>query len=159
MFRKVPVLLALLSFGLTACMCSNGISVPGVSTMLGNPRTGEDLFTAMVLDPIPESVTVLHSQDQRLVGKQTIWLHFTIDPGDYDVLFEHFIWEEHVDRFLPEPTGDVVNWWAPDTLPNVAHYQVFDASTCRCWKQMYVNAARTEVYFYVAISADKPLQP
>jgi hypothetical protein len=100
-----------------------------------------------VLDPIPSSVTILHSDDESLFFELTIWLHFTITPEDFDKVLASEAWEVDTSQW-PDSVDNtaVLEWWHPEVLEPYTHYSVKETD-CDCLKEMWVNEGKTEVYF------------
>jgi hypothetical protein len=114
-------------------------------------RSGEELFKDIVLDPVPRSVIVLHSQDNETGFDGRLWLHFKISPDDLDLVLNSEKWE-----FDPEISYQISNydaktkdWWSPQSLGNnITQYSMLiksDGDRKRI-KYMWVNSQRNEVY-------------
>ncbi len=114
-------------------------------------RSGEELFKDIVLDPIPSSVIILHSQDNETGFDGRLWLHFKISPDDLDVVLTSEKWE-----FDSEITNEISNvdaktkdWWSPQSLGNdITQYSMLiksDGDRKRI-KYMWFDSQRNEVY-------------
>ena len=112
-------------------------------------RSGSDLFEVLVLDPMPKSVVILHSQDEIVLGG-VIWLHFKISPDDFKLILASNKWKVDSDaRFELDSAinSDVADWWFPKSLgDDFIQYQVNEDDRIL---EMWVNPQMDEVYFRV----------
>lgn len=156
--RSIPIVTAAFSLFLMACLCNpTGIDIPFVRSPIDIPegafdgagRSGKDLFATLLLDPMPATVTVLHSEDETPLLSPTIYLHFTLDPADVDQILANDDWQ--VPQLSPDFEGEphVDAWWLPEALPAVEAYEVFDMEGCKCFKKLFVNGDHTEAYFLI----------
>jgi hypothetical protein len=79
-----------LSVLLLALLCYWLLQLFPPNELLGQ-RSGDKLFRIFLLDPIPESVTILHSQDDGGFGDY-ILLHFKIAPDDFNLILNSKQW-------------------------------------------------------------------
>ncbi|MEM9150452.1 MAG: hypothetical protein AAGB19_08360 [Cyanobacteria bacterium P01_F01_bin.3] len=113
------------------------------------PRSGEALFKAVVQSPMPESVEVLHSQDEIPLFDPVIWLHFSTDTETYEQIIGQYAWEAGVGNGNENMPGPVAQWWRPEALDNVSRYQTY-SEDCRCTKELWVDGFHQEVFFKVS---------
>ena len=120
-----------------------------------NGRSGEKLFGVFLLNPIPESVTILHSQDDGVL-RDYILLHFKIAPNDFEQILELKEWK--ISSFPPDANGyyadtdhPSVSWWNLHSLgKNASHYYInikYDGH--ERFENIWVNSQKNEVYFEV----------
>ncbi|MGD1863998.1 MAG: hypothetical protein ACFB0D_05540 [Phormidesmis sp.] len=124
-----------------------GTTITGCESL--EPRSGQELFQAVVQSPIPTSVEVLHSQDEVPLFDPAIWLHFTIDAEVYEQIQSQYPWERSTGDGKSNMPGPVVQWWKPEKLENVSRYQVY-TEDCRCTKQLWINGSHEEAFFKVS---------
>jgi hypothetical protein len=136
-FLRLTFLILVLATLLLLCCCCSP-----------QDRSGDELFKAFVLDPIPSSVSVLHSHDQVPLFDPSIWLHFTVDPQDFDTILAAEAWTIDDFDFDGVYNTPVEDWWHPESLGEYTKYHV-QPEDCDCWKTMWVNAERDQVYFRV----------
>ena len=113
-------------------------------------RSGEELFKDIVLDPIPSSVIVLHSQDNETGFDGRLWLHFKISPDDLDLVLNSEKWELNPEiSYQISNDGKMKSWWSPLSLGNnIMQYSILiksDGDRKRI-KYMWINSQRNEVY-------------
>ncbi len=137
--KPMPLILALVTLLLSNCCC--GLT-------LFEDRSGDELFKTFVLDPIPDSVNILHSHDEVLLFDPSIWLHFTIAPEDYDLILASEAWTVDDSAFDGIYNTPVEDWWKPESLEGRTKYYV-QFGDRGWWKTMWVNAQKNEVYFRV----------
>jgi hypothetical protein len=129
------------------------IIIGGVSLLFSLRRSGNELFTALILNPIPKSVKVLHSQDETGFGG-TIWLHFKTSPSDLKLILASKNWAVHPDFLIGTDiltNSEIKNWWAPQSLGEKAikYFVVIDYDGHERVENMWVNSQMDEVYFRV----------
>lgn len=125
---------------LSCCCCCNFPSLAD--------RSGDKLFKTFVLDPIPRSVSILHSHDEVLLFDPSIWLHFTIAPEDFELIFASEEWVVSDSSFDGIDNAEVEDWWNPESLGDYTWYYVYSEDH-KWWKNMWVNTEKDEVYFRV----------
>ncbi len=112
-------------------------------------RSGNELFTVFISDPVPESVEILHSEDAAFFFDNAVWLHFRIAPDDFEAVLQS-------DSYTPVETdeqwgggGVILEWWKPEALGNDAEsFECTDECEAnRRHERIWVNAERTEVFF------------
>jgi hypothetical protein len=118
-------------------------------------RSGENLFSVFLLDPLPESVTILQSQDDGFLRDYTL-LHFKISPEDFNRILETKKWE--VSSFSPSANGYYTDTDYPNTTrwnlqslgKNASHYYIgIEYDGHKRFENIWVNSQKTEVYFEV----------
>jgi hypothetical protein len=113
-------------------------------------RSGGDLFEVLVLDPMPKSVEILHSQDETGFGG-VIWLHFKISPDDFNLILASNKWKVNSDPLIGIDTASdskVANWWFPKSFgDDLIKYQVNENHDRIL--EMWVNPQMDEVYYRV----------
>jgi hypothetical protein len=123
-------------------------------------RSGDKLFKIFVLDPIPNSVNILHSQDENGFGDY-IFLHFKISAEDFNRILASEKYQAAT--FIPAsgyyhdtdfPTD--LTWWNLRSLgKNAAQYSVsieYDTPQGydhKRFQTIWVNLQKDEVYFKV----------
>lgn len=158
--RNLQILMAFASLFLMACLCNpTGIDIPFVSmpqfeldtnheTVV---RDGPGLFNAVVLEPIPATVNVLHYADETPLLSPTIYLHFTLTPADFEQILASANWEQQEYLLQSDAVPHVEAWWAANDLEGLEKYQLYDPTgPCKCIKTIWINAAHTEAYVSVA---------
>jgi hypothetical protein len=123
---------------LLSCSC--------MSQPIQKDRTGEELFQAVVLNPIPNSVVLLHSNDEVPLFDPSVWLHFTISSDEFDKILSTENWEIDKSGYDGTYNTPVEEWWHPEKMKNVTKYHV-KLIDSNAWKNIWVNEDRTEVYF------------
>jgi len=113
-------------------------------------RPGNKLFRTLILDPIPNSVTILHSQDEIMAGG-IIWLHFKISPDDFNLILKSKNWEVRSDLGTGEPNSSIGNWWNPQSLGDNATvcFVIFNYDGHQRDETIWVNSQKNEVYYQV----------
>ena len=114
-------------------------------------RSGKKLFRIFVLDPIPDSVTVLHSEDEFLLFNPDVWIHFTIAPKDFDQIQSSQDWENKGESYGSSRSAHVSDWWHPEQMSEYTRYQVWSEDG-RQWRNLWVNDAKNEVYFMIGFN-------
>ena len=135
---------SLILFSLIFSCC--GCSLLGIESA----RTGNELFVVQVLDPMPTSVTVFHSQDEILFFEPKNWLHFTIAPDDFELILATESWEINTLDYDGIYNTEVEEWW-PESFEDYTRYTVYNEDR-RYWKDMWVNSSNTEVYFRIVFN-------
>ena len=79
-------------------------------------RTGEQLFNDVVLTPMPESVRVLHSQDEPSWMDPWVWLHFEVTPESLAAIEAAYEWVPSGDFERDESDALAGEWWQVDQL-------------------------------------------
>ncbi len=90
--RKVGVILLFTLLTTGFCFLTAQLLPQDFSNELFYGRSGDKLFKIFLLDPIPNSVTILHSQDDGGFGDY-ILLHFKISPDDFNLILASKKWE------------------------------------------------------------------
>lgn len=114
-------------------------------------RSGEELFKDIVLDPIPSSVIVLHSQDNETGFDGRLWLHFKISSDDLDLVLTSEKWkiDSEINNEISNVDVRTKDWWSPQSLGNdITQYSMLiksDGDRKRI-KYMWVGVQRNEVY-------------
>ncbi len=157
--RFLPIFIAAFSLFMMACICNpTGIDIPFVRSPIdlpagafdGEGRSGEELFKALVLDPMPSSVTVLNSEDETPLLSPTVYLHFSIASEEFPTIIAADDWIRQDLLLDSDPEPHVADWWAADDLAGLEIYRLSSPTEgCKCIKTVWVNADHTEVYFQV----------
>ncbi|MEL6552429.1 MAG: hypothetical protein AAFQ63_03040 [Cyanobacteria bacterium J06621_11] len=113
-------------------------------------RSGKALFNDVVLAPMPESVGILHSQDEPSLLDPWVWLHFSVTPESLAEIEAAYDWTPTSDFELDENDALAGEWWQVDQLEGGRGYEVFVEEKCRCLKEMWVDSEGQEVYFKVS---------
>ena len=112
-------------------------------------RSGTELFAVFLLDPVPDSVEILHSEDAPFFFDNAVWLHFRITPDDFEAVLQ-------ADGYVPVEKdeqwgggGVILEWWKPEALGDDAEsFECTDECEAeRLHKRIWVNVERTEVFF------------
>jgi len=140
MSAKPMLLILMLATLLLSCCCCNFPVFEG--------RSGNELFKTFVFDPIPSSVSILHSHDEVLFFDPSIWLHFTIAPEDFDLILVSEAWTVDDSAFDGVYNTPAEDWWNLESLGDYTKYRV-QPEDCDCWKNMWVNVEKKEAYFRV----------
>lgn len=112
-------------------------------------RTGETLFRAFLLDPIPESVEILHFQEDEIF-RDYVLLHFKISPEDLGLILTSKGWETRDYAIIEQ--HDEARWWDINSLgDSLTNYTVSyrNESNNSRTEEMWVNSQKTEVFFEV----------
>ncbi|GEM_PF-6773337 len=161
-FRRLK--LSLIIFAISFVMALSGVSsgvfimyksfktVKGWIQSFASERTGMEIFSATVMEKVPSSVKILHSQDDSIpLGFDPIyWLHFSIIPKDFEkVLAQHPY--ARLDKGDDMSLCNPPDWWNPKLLSNVEYYR-YDRNhpgSNVLWEStiIWVNSEHTEVYF------------
>jgi hypothetical protein len=154
----LTLLFTLLSTGF--CYLTAQLIPDGFADELLHGRSGEKLFKIFLLDPIPNSVTILNSQDDDGFGDY-IFLHFKISPEDLSRILTSEEYE--TTAFIPiggyyndtdVPTG--LTWWDLHSLGKNAteysvniQYETREGYQHERYQTIWVNSQQDEVYFKV----------
>jgi len=140
--QYIAVIIALL----IVTLCCAILVIPGKS------RSGDELFQVLVLDPMPASAIVLHSQDNETGFDGRLWLHFKISPDDFNLILASKKWQ--IDPDSTDFMGSdqkVAGWWKPQSLgENVVEYSLLlksDGNRKRV-EYMWANSQRIEGYLF-----------
>ena len=131
------------------------IVLPGLiffCVVLEAQKSGDNLFAANVLDPIPKSVTILNSDNNGWDG--IVWLHFKISPSDLNLILKSKKWDVHPDLLIgadADENPEVKDWWNARLLGEnaIKYYVVIDYNGHERIDNMWVNAQRDEVFYKV----------
>lgn len=127
-----------------------------IGTELINGRSGEKLFRVFLLDPMPDSVVILHSQNDG-VWMDYVLLHFKISPDDFDLILESKRWE--ISSSVPfggyyTEDHSEADWWdLPSLGKNANNYSVgYITKKNKNFRieNIWVNPQKNEVFFEVA---------
>lgn len=100
------------------------------------------LFQNSVANPIPDSVRILESEYHRGTDP-ALYLHFKLSPDDFDLILRKRPYEKKSD--VNGPKGP--DWWNPQLLKNAMLYYYDPKQQPGCAVWLWVNEAKTEVYF------------
>ncbi len=116
------------------------------------PRSGNQLFKAFILSPIPESVEVLDGYDGDADFHPDYCLHFKISPADFQLILASKSWETVPDApfvglecELGETAWDFI-FPPPPLGSNVITYTFIPRE--RDVEIMFTNAQMNEVYYF-----------
>ena len=117
-------------------------------------RSGNKLFKVLILDPMPSSVIVLHSQDEIMGFGGMIWLHFKISPDDFNLVLKSKKWEFQPDFLIgadESEVSEIKDWWSPQSLGNNAkkYFVILKYDGHERVETIWVNSQRNEVYYQV----------
>ncbi len=158
--RKVGVILLFTLLTTGFCFLTAQLLPQDFSNELFYGRSGDKLFKIFLLDPIPNSVTILHSQDDGGFGDY-ILLHFKISPDD----FSRILTSEKYETTSFIPTSGYYNdadisaaltWWNLRSLGKNAteysvniQYETHEGYQHERYQTIWVNSQKDEVYFKV----------
>jgi len=113
------------------------------------PRSGNQLFSVFILDPVPQSVKILDSYDGGANFYPHTCLHFTVSPDDFQLILESKKWEVDSDGGFGSFTclGNESKWGfsSPSQKNNVVMYTLVPRERDR--EIMITNEQMTEVYY------------
>jgi|GEM_PF-4512401 hypothetical protein len=115
-------------------------------------RSGDKLFEVFLLDPIPDSVNIIHSQDSGGFDGY-ILLHFKISPDDLNLILTLQKWQITSTSYVQADYPNVT-WWNLKSLgENTTEYYLNFGDSCdEQWRSMWVNSQKNEVYFQVTFN-------
>jgi hypothetical protein len=118
-------------------------------------RSDEKLFKVFLLDPIPKSVTILESQDDRGFGDY-ILLHFKISPDDFNSILASEKYKisdlgPSISGYYTDTENPEITWWNLRSLgKNATNYYVsIEYDGHQRYQNIWVNKQKNEVYFEV----------
>jgi len=155
MRKRIGLVLLFISLWTLFCYGMYQLFLHNFADELLNGRSGEKLFRVFLLDPIPESVTVLHSQDDGVL-RDFILLHFKISPEDFEYILKSKEWETSsfppsMNGYYIDPDHPSVTWWNLKSLgKNATHYYInIKHDGHERFENIWVNSEKNEIYFEV----------
>ena len=144
--KKPPVIMAIITL-VIILFCA----------LLLQQRSGKKLFRLFVLDPIPDSVTILHRQDEvweDLFPGSPVWLHFKMSPSDFELILKSKDWKQSPE--YPKVSDETENtyiasWWKPELFSSGAcKYSVsIEYDNHLRHETIWVNSQKNEAYYRV----------
>lgn len=115
-------------------------------------RSGDKLFKLFLLNPIPDSVNIIHSQDNGGFDGY-ILLHFKVSPDDLNLILTSQKWQI-TSRSYVETDYRNVTWWNLESLgEHTTEYHLNIGHGCdEQWRNIWVNPQKNEVYFQVTFN-------
>jgi len=117
---------------------------PLLFVSMSTPRSGNQLFEDLILDPIPESVEVLDSFDGSTDFRAEHCIHFRISPDDFKLILATKNWKVvSEDPFAPE-----CEFMPPPPALLDSNIIMYTYDENNITEVMVTNTQMSEIYYY-----------
>ena len=114
-------------------------------------RPPKKLFQALIVDPVPKSVQILHGREDDGLD-MVAYLHFTIAPEDLPKILQSRKWtqKKKINRDDYDAPMYAPSWWTPKELKNPTLYRWEEQTASGgpiADAELWVDESEGEVYF------------